>query len=195
METLICLFYLPALWRGMVARPTEEKTSAGVMPSQETVECVLQCYHSLNQNQLVLAFFFSTFIVGKIASWVTWDLLSSLKNWALCLFWFIFSKILDWDDFYIILRTGPSKILLIKNESSLVWGLIRHWNTHFLYHRSWTGSDSPSSCVLAIITLIQYKNSLKGEIENDHSHLLHPCFFYLKSGQPATTFYIRLLRI
>ena len=63
-----------------------------------------------------------------------------------------------------------------------------------LYHRSRTGSDSPSSCVLANITLIQYKNSPNGEIENDHSHLLHPCFFYLKSGQPAASFYIRLPR-
>lgn len=94
------------LWSGMVARPTKEVTSARVMPSQETAECVLQCYHSPNQNQLVLAFFFSTFIVGRIASWAIWDLLSSLKNWVLCLFWFIFSKVHDWDDFYIILRTG-----------------------------------------------------------------------------------------
>ena len=106
METLIHLSYLPALRSGMVARPTKEKTSARVMPSQETIECVLQCYHSPNQNQLVLAFFFSTCIVGRIASWAIWDLLSSLKNWALCLFWFIFSKVHDWDDFHIILRTG-----------------------------------------------------------------------------------------
>lgn len=120
----------------------------------------------------------------NFASWATWDMFPCLKNWALCL-----SADLLPQKYIIcmcvILMIEALWDSLMKNKFSLVPDIVRHYSD---VGQVWVYS----SLVLVFFSLMQNKSSPNIETENNHPYVLHLCPFYSKSGQLATSFYIRL---